>query len=475
MFGIEPPGAAAPPGASAWKQENADGLAALRAAISQTGLSGPAAEARKRLIGAGRAVSAALQAGDAASASAALRGAAGDLRAVGNAGASAPPGARPGTGLAAAPVRDTGPTAGGTASPVPPQAGPAAPAANAGAILNGMAQADRALAAERQGPQVRMADATGFVPFQAPQPPVASPPAGGPPGAPAAGPATRLAGRAAAAALAPEGSVAVLGTGAALAPALAGGGVAYLMAGQHKAMLDSMLFVPGPGGGRWVRSPPMPYAGLPPPDAPQAAAQPAPAPDAAPDDDDDPAMTPEEQAARDRCEVKPVFPSGTTRDGQPVGAAELANPRPDSSYVMNGYAVRTNRLGRPDAAEGDLHFGEGGRIRPRRDQVPGMRPDADAGGPDDRGHGVARRFEGPGDLINLVAQNANLNRGALRALDDRLAQYLRDCRKVHFREEIIYAPGSQRPVGFVISFSVDGGNPVVREFYNERGGVPRAQ
>ena len=170
-----------------------------------------------------------------------------------------------------------------------------------------------------------------------------------------------------------------------------------------------------------------------------------------------------------------MFPSGTTRDGQPVGAAELANPRPDSSYVMNGYAVRTNRLGRPDAAEGDLHFGEGGRIRPRRDQVPGMRPDADAGGPDDRGHGVARRFEGPGDLINLVAQNANLNRGALRALDDTLAQYLRDCRKVHFREEIIYEPGSQRPVGFRVSYSVDGGKPVVRNFYNERGGLPRAQ
>lgn len=99
-FGISMPSGATPvapapaapdtpmPDPSAWRQANAAGLAALRAAISQTGLSGPAAGARKRLIGAARVVGAALQAGDTEAASVALRGAAGDLQAQRSAGRS---------------------------------------------------------------------------------------------------------------------------------------------------------------------------------------------------------------------------------------------------------------------------------------------------------------------------------------------------------------------------------------------------
>lgn len=101
-----------------------------------------------------------------------------------------------------------------------------------------------------------------------------------------------------------------------------------------------------------------------------------------------------------------------------------------------------------------------------------MRPDNDPGGPDDRGHGIGRRFEGPGDSINFVAPNANLNRGALQALEDQMALEMRDCHQVHFGEEMIYVAGSQRPAGFLVSYRVDDGPTRNQFFCNERGGLP---
>lgn len=105
--------------AATWRRQHEAKLAELRAAIGRADLSGPAAQARTRLVEMGRSISAALAAGDVIEASASLAAADADLRIVAGVDGSAAP-----AGTAAAPQPDAAVQAGQTGLP---QAATAAP------------------------------------------------------------------------------------------------------------------------------------------------------------------------------------------------------------------------------------------------------------------------------------------------------------------------------------------------------------
>lgn len=91
----------------------------------------------------------------------------------------------------------------------------------------------------------------------------------------------------------------------------------------------------------------------------------------------------------------------------------------------------------------------------------------DAGGiyrtaEDDGGHLIGHIFGGPADGINLVAQRANLNRGAgsqWRAMERQWKAALKAGQKVEVDMEIVYPPPpseSLRPAMFKVKYWIDG-------------------
>lgn len=146
-----------------------------------------------------------------------------------------------------------------------------------------------------------------------------------------------------------------------------------------------------------------------------------------------------------------------------LNAREL---KPNADYVVNGYHYATDEQGRVTSVEGKLDLrtaernGYQQQVSGREDRLPD----------DQGGHLIASIFNGPGDRLNLVPMNGNLNTGAWKKVENRLADALKDGKSVEAKVEVVYGAGSQRPDQFVITYKIDGGRPVVAEFDNVAGG-----
>ena len=78
----------------------------------------------------------------------------------------------------------------------------------------------------------------------------------------------------------------------------------------------------------------------------------------------------------------------------------------DIVYESKGYYYQTDELGRIKAAQGDLRLEDG--VRNNRDQLKAGGDDRLSG--DHGGHLIAKIFGGSGELDNLVAMDAIVNR-----------------------------------------------------------------
>ncbi|OMF94741.1 hypothetical protein BK144_08260 [Paenibacillus sp. FSL R7-0273] len=142
--------------------------------------------------------------------------------------------------------------------------------------------------------------------------------------------------------------------------------------------------------------------------------------------------------------------------------------KPSNSYSKNGYKYKTDTLGRITKVEGDLVLkaaernsyaqraaGRSDRIR-ANDLVPpySAQPEkyADAGG-----HLIASRFNGSGELDNLVAMNGQINGsgGKWYELEELWANAI-DKRKlnVNVKIELKYSNNSLRPDEFLITYQI---------------------
>jgi DNA/RNA non-specific endonuclease len=139
---------------------------------------------------------------------------------------------------------------------------------------------------------------------------------------------------------------------------------------------------------------------------------------------------------------------------------------PNGSARVNGYDYEFDGNSRIDNVEGDLSREDGLRNRGHQSGAGG----ADRLPDDDGGHIVGNRFNPPGEEFNYVAQNSNFNRGSYRQLENEWAQLLADGHTVHVRWDFEYTGDSQRPDGFNVTYHVDDGEPVVRQFQNRHGG-----
>ena len=141
----------------------------------------------------------------------------------------------------------------------------------------------------------------------------------------------------------------------------------------------------------------------------------------------------------------------------------------ESNMVIekNGYTYETDDHGRVISAEGKLQL----KDHSGRNEMPDSR-DAVAHGKmndsDDRGHLIADRFNGSGELENLVPMDGKLNKGDYQKLEGTLAEAVNDGADVRIKVEPVYNGDSNRPTEFRVSYSIDGERDTV-VFKNGRG------
>ena len=160
--------------------------------------------------------------------------------------------------------------------------------------------------------------------------------------------------------------------------------------------------------------------------------------------------------------------------GEPVTRAELRNPKPNSTYSVNGYVYKTDSRGRVTQASGSLKLKTGTRVPSQQSAVgkSGVpRPEGYVYGvSDDGGHLVGTRFDGAGEAINMVPQNSALNQNGLwKELEDGWADALKHEQSVHVEVQPVYSGTSARPTEFNIRQTI-GGETSTATIQNTRTG-----
>lgn len=160
-----------------------------------------------------------------------------------------------------------------------------------------------------------------------------------------------------------------------------------------------------------------------------------------------------------RAQTQQANGTNAIAPGAPRSPANNTTRKGDHSY-------RTDILGRVARVEGVVKMGDRVPVNPKL--ATEVRGEGRLG--DQAGHLIAKIFGGSEEKINLVAQAANLNQGAYRAVERRLANALSEGKEVHIVVRLGYVDGSSRPDRFIIWDTIDG-RTTRTKLFNEPGGV----
>lgn len=154
--------------------------------------------------------------------------------------------------------------------------------------------------------------------------------------------------------------------------------------------------------------------------------------------------------------------------GRPTGHS-AARPAPVSkaplrAVLRNGYTYQIDSRQRTRRVSGALTVADV-PIRSQTSQRQAGGAERRAG--DDGGHYIAARFNGPTDAFNHFAQDANVNRGGYRVLENEWARDKRAGRAVTVKIVPRFDGSSVRPSVIDVLWTVDG-NEKSLKFSNER-------
>nr|WP_080931308.1 hemagglutinin repeat-containing protein [Xanthomonas arboricola] len=144
----------------------------------------------------------------------------------------------------------------------------------------------------------------------------------------------------------------------------------------------------------------------------------------------------------------------------------LNKPESNAIYNVDGNKVyRTDSDGRVDYVEANLSLVSKDRNGYQQCKA------GNCGLPDDEGgHLIASIFDGPGERLNLVPMNANLNKGAWKSMENEWVNALKNGKSVKVKIEPIYSGSAIRPDSFSVKYSIDDGRPIIMDFTNSPGG-----
>ncbi|MDO3594304.1 DNA/RNA non-specific endonuclease, partial [Ralstonia pseudosolanacearum] len=146
---------------------------------------------------------------------------------------------------------------------------------------------------------------------------------------------------------------------------------------------------------------------------------------------------------------------------------ELNKPQPNTIYTVDDVNVyQTDSLSRVTKVDSDLSL-----LTKDRNTYQQCKAGKCGNAGDDGGHLIASIMNGPGEKLNIVPMDANLNRGAWKQMENTWANALKDGQQVKVTIEPTYSGVSVRPDGFNISYTIGGGRPVEQFFKNSPGGM----
>ena len=145
----------------------------------------------------------------------------------------------------------------------------------------------------------------------------------------------------------------------------------------------------------------------------------------------------------------------------------LNKPEPNTTYkVDDNYSFTTDERGRTQKVEGQLNLDTADRNKYQQCKAGKC---GDAG--DEGGHLIASIFNGPGEAINLVPMNGNLNKGAWKVMENDWAAALEQGKSVKVAITPVYIGSSKRPVSFDVEYAIGNEFPVVKNIKNTPGGT----
>ena len=147
---------------------------------------------------------------------------------------------------------------------------------------------------------------------------------------------------------------------------------------------------------------------------------------------------------------------------------------PNNSYELNGYKYKTDDQGRISSASGKLHLKDRQGRLPIEDSLNdigkgdehGMR-DANGHPMDDKGHLIGDQFGGAPRLENLIPQDAKINQGIYKSLEDQLAKQVKNGKDVRVDIKPMFEGESKRPSSLVFKYSIEG-EKFMKIFPNDR-------
>lgn len=144
----------------------------------------------------------------------------------------------------------------------------------------------------------------------------------------------------------------------------------------------------------------------------------------------------------------------------------LNNPEPNTVYKVDGNKTyHTDGLSRPSDIKATLELSKNDRNTYQ--QCKGGK----CGNPgDEGGHLIASILGGPGERLNIVPMDGNLNKGVWKQMENSWAKDLKAGKKVDVQIQPVYADNSKRPSSFNVTYSVDNGRPTRVNIDNAPGG-----
>ncbi|WP_447793687.1 DNA/RNA non-specific endonuclease [Pseudomonas farris] len=146
---------------------------------------------------------------------------------------------------------------------------------------------------------------------------------------------------------------------------------------------------------------------------------------------------------------------------------ELNKPQPNTIYKVDGNKVyQTDSLGRVEKVEADLSAIARDRNTYQQCKAGKCGLDADEGG-----HLIASILDGPGEKINLVPMDGNLNKGVWKEMENAWVNAVDEGKSVKVQIQPVYSGLGVRPDHFVVAYRIGNGREVRQTFVNAPGGV----
>lgn len=127
----------------------------------------------------------------------------------------------------------------------------------------------------------------------------------------------------------------------------------------------------------------------------------------------------------------------------------------NNSFVRNGYTYTTDKQGRTISVSGKLTINEEGQANRKMSDSIEIIGKGYQKATDDRGHLIGHQFNGPDSLENLVPQDAKINRGNYKRLEDHLAKLLKKDYDITVNIVSVYSQRSYRPDAIFYFYTVN--------------------